>query len=107
MQDKVKEVQSERFVLKDISCSDINNGDCSHYSVTLKFNDDMLDYKKISNLIDDLYKVGTFLKEELQNKGCSVIPKKGDLIYKEYMSCDRLQTRDNIEDFVKNFLLQE
>ncbi|MEI4801716.1 hypothetical protein ACIGHG_03305 [Bacillus sp. NPDC077411] len=106
--DKIKEIQNERFIFKEITCSYTKNGDCPEYNVTLDFNDGMLQYKNNPNLIQDLTKVATWVKEELHNKQFNI-----NLTYKEgtkwegRMSSEDMEKSNSVEDYMKEYFLEK
>jgi hypothetical protein len=108
IQEKIKEVQDERFVLKEITCSYIKNGDCLEYELILEFSDDMLDYEKNPNLAGDLTKVATIAKEELSNKEFSLHLKseEGSEDYGHMIFSEDMHQSNSIEEYMKERILR-
>lgn len=106
--DKIKEVENERVVFKDISCSYIKNGECMGYDATLEFKKDTLQYKKNPQLIEDIYKVISLLQTEKPNKTISMeLINTGKSSYARNFSFGTLQTREDIETIVKKYLVED
>ncbi|WP_035430147.1 hypothetical protein [Bacillus sp. UNC322MFChir4.1] len=106
--DKIKEIQNERFIFKEITCSYTKNGDCPAYNVTLDFNDGMLQYKNNPNLIEDLIKVATWIKEELHNKQFNInLTYKGGTKWEGRMSSEDMEKRNSVEDYMKEYFREK
>ncbi|SFJ99919.1 MULTISPECIES: hypothetical protein [unclassified Bacillus (in: firmicutes)] len=98
--DRLKEVQSDRFVFKGITCSHPKDGKCPGYKVNLVINS--TEFKNDSPLIEDLTKVTTILKEELYNKEFTIcLTNKDGTRYKAWLSSEEIKQSNNIEELVK------
>ncbi|MDM5186401.1 hypothetical protein QUF99_02950 [Bacillus sp. DX4.1] len=106
--DKMKEVENEYVTLKGISCNHIETGECKTYKVILQFKDDMLNYKKNPQLIDDIYKVSSLLQTKKPNNNFEMeFVNTGKSSYIRSLLLNQLQTREQIETAVKKFLVEE
>ncbi|MEI4803862.1 hypothetical protein WAZ07_22045 [Bacillus sp. FJAT-51639] len=98
--DRLKEVQSDRFVFKDITCSHPKDGECPGYKVNLVISS--TEFKNDPPLIEDLTKVTTILKEELYNKEFTIcLTNKDGTRYKSWLSSEEIKQSNNIEELVK------
>ncbi|PDY46406.1 hypothetical protein [Bacillus pseudomycoides] len=106
--DKMKEIENDYVTFKSISCNHIENEECKTYKVILQFKDDMLNYKKNPQLIDDIYKVSSLLQTEKPNNNFEMeFVNTGKSSYTRSLLRNQLQTREQIETAVKKFLVEE
>ncbi|MBY0597784.1 hypothetical protein [Bacillus bingmayongensis] len=105
VEDKVKGIQNESFKFKEIVCSYTENGDCPAYNVTLDFNKGMLRYKNNPNLIEDLTKVVTLVKEELHNKKFTIYftSKGSKSMYEGWIESKDMKESETTEEFLKKY----
>ncbi|MDC2867253.1 hypothetical protein [Bacillus sp. BP-3] len=98
--DRLKEIQNDRFVFKDITCSHPKDGECPGYNVDLVINASK--FKNDLPLIEDLTKVANILKEELHNKEFTIcLTNKDGTRYKAWLSSEEIKKSNNIEELVK------
>ncbi|MES9751113.1 hypothetical protein ABWK33_10035 [Bacillus wiedmannii] len=100
--ERLNEIQNDRFVIEDITCSHPKDGNCLEYELTLVFNDSEIKYRNDSYVIEDLRKVVTILKEELYNKEFNIFLRNKDgTSYSLWLSSEKIKKNDNIEELVK------
>ncbi|MBZ4222646.1 hypothetical protein LAE98_11140 [Bacillus wiedmannii] len=100
--ERLNEIQNDRFVIEDITCSQPKDGNCLEYELTLVFNDSEIKYRNDSYVIEDLRKVVTILKEELYNKEFNIFLRNKDgTSYSLWLSSEKIKKNDNIEELVK------
>ncbi|CAM4279331.1 hypothetical protein BAMA_07975 [Bacillus manliponensis] len=100
--ERLEEIQNEHFEFEDITCSDLENGECLEYEVDLVFNDDMAQYKNNSRVIEDLTKMVTIMKEELYNKEFNIyLENKDGTRMTAWLSSEEIKQSNNIEELVK------
>lgn len=100
--ERLNEIQNDRFVIEDITCSNPKDGNCLEYELTLVFNDSEIKYRNDSYVIEDLRKVVTILKEELYNKEFNIFLRNKDgTSYSLWLSSEKIKKNDNIEELVK------
>ncbi|MFI8709444.1 hypothetical protein ACIGHG_20785 [Bacillus sp. NPDC077411] len=108
IQDKMKGIENDYVTFKGTSCNHIENGECKTYKVILQFKDDMLNYKKNPQLIDDIYKMSSLLQAEKPNNNFEMeFVNTGKSSYTRSLLLNQLQTREQIETAVKKFLVEE
>ncbi|HDX9610292.1 TPA: hypothetical protein ROY01_001294 [Bacillus toyonensis] len=100
--ERLNEIQNDRFVIEDITCSHRKDGNCLEYKLTLVFNDSEIKYRNDSYVIEDLRKVVTILKEELHNQEFNIFLKNKDgTSYSLWLSSEKIKKSNNMEDLVK------
>ncbi|SFC82263.1 hypothetical protein SAMN04488168_11033 [Bacillus sp. 491mf] len=105
---KTNGVENEHLAFKEISCSHVEDSDCEAYAVTLQFSNDMLQFKKNPQLIDDIYNVFSFLQSEIPNKTFRMkFLNTGKTSYQRNFSFEYLTTREKVEFIVKKYLQEE
>ncbi|MFE7378387.1 hypothetical protein ACFU6E_27925 [Bacillus cereus] len=112
VEEKLHEIQNDRFAIKSItySSSDVEDSrryivtdeDSRKYIVTLVINTTNNIFENNPPLIEDLIKVTTILKEELYNKNFNIyLTNKTGTIYENWLSSKEIKEANNIEDLVK------
>lgn len=100
--ERLNEIQNDRFVIKDITCPHPEDGNCPEYKLILVFNDSEIKYKDDSYVIEDLRKVVTILKEELYNKEFNIFLKNKDgTSYSLWLSSEAIKKSNTVEELVK------
>lgn len=99
--ERLKEIQNDRFVIEDITCSSPKDGECPKYKVTLVFNDSTMQYNN-PYVVEDLRKVVTILKEELYNEKFDIfLTNKDGTRYSLWLSSETIKKSNNIEELIK------
>ncbi|MDM5436282.1 hypothetical protein QUG02_27500 [Bacillus hominis] len=99
--ERLKEIQNDRFVIEDITCSSPKDGECPKYDVTLVFNDSTMQYNN-PYVVEDLRKVVTILKEELYNEKFDIfLTNKDGTRYSLWLSSETIKKSNNIEELIK------
>ena len=92
--ERLNEIQNDRFVIKDITCPHPEDGNCPEYKLILVFNDSEIKYKDDSYVIEDLRKVVTILKEELYNKEFDIfLTNKDGTSYSLWLSSEAIKKK--------------
>ncbi|HGH7182514.1 hypothetical protein DXB51_11245 [Bacillus cereus] len=100
--ERLNEIQNDRFVIKDITCPHPEDGNCPEYKLILVFNDSEIKYKDDSYVIEDLRKVVTILKEELYNKEFDIfLTNKDGTSYSLWLSSEAIKKSNTVEELVK------
>ncbi len=95
--ERLNEIQNDRFVIEDITCSHPKDGNCLEYELTLVFNDSEIKYRNDSYIIEDLRKESLFLRE-LYNKEFNIFLRNKDgTSYSLWLSSEKIKKNDNIE----------
>ncbi|MFF2343956.1 hypothetical protein [Bacillus mycoides] len=99
--ERLKEIQNDRFVIEDITCSSPKDGECPKYDVTLVFNDSTMQYNN-PYVVEDLRKVVTILKEELYNEKFYIfLTNKDGTRSSLWLSSETIKKSNNIEELIK------
>ncbi len=100
--ERLKEIQNGRFVIKDITCAHPKEGKCPKYEATIVFNDSSMEYKNDPDVMEDLTKVVTILKEELHNEKFDIfVSNKDRTSYSLWLTSEKIQNSSNIYELIK------
>jgi len=102
VEERLHEMQNDRFSIGDITYSSSDNEDSRKYIVVLIINTDDAIFENTPPLIEDITKVTTILNEELYTKNFDIYLKnKSGTRYTNWLSSKDIQEANNIKDLVK------